>query len=242
MPNPPATPRIPRLRTYVEGLDEKMEGGIPEGNVVLLAGEAGTMKSTLAYHMVYMNALKEGRRSLYVSMEQSRDSLVQNMEGLGMPRSEVEDRLSIVDLGLLRKNLSELGTRSWGEVVKMYARTMKQSHGYEILVLDSLPVLETLATFQNPRNELFQFFEWIRDLQVTCLLITEIPTGTHDFGDHGEAYLADGIIHVMMSRVNEETMQRRIRIVKMRSSNHSTNLFSLLLDRGTFRIARVIST
>ena len=33
-------PGGPRVKTYVEGLDEKMEGGIPEGNLVLMAGEA----------------------------------------------------------------------------------------------------------------------------------------------------------------------------------------------------------
>ncbi len=235
-------PGGPRVKTYVEGLDEKMEGGIPEGNLVLMAGEAGTMKSSVTYHMAYQNALKEGRRTLYITMEQSRQSLIRNMEGLGMKADAVGDKVSIVDIGLLRKNLGkELQTNSWLEIVKMYAQNMKDSSGYEVLILDSLPVLETLSDFKNPRVDLFQFYEWLRELGVTALLVTEVK-GDAGFGTRGEDYLADGIIHLMMAKVNEETVQRRLRIVKMRSTNHSTNLFSLIVDKGNFRVARVIST
>ena len=46
----------PRYRTHVHGLDENIGGGIPEGSVVLLSGTAGTMKSSLAYYMLYTNA------------------------------------------------------------------------------------------------------------------------------------------------------------------------------------------
>lgn len=238
----PTASKVPRIKTYVEGLDDKMEGGIPAGNVVLLAGEPGTMKSTVAYHMAYDNALKDGRKGLYITMEQSRESLIQNMEGVGMRLDAVGDKLSIVDIGLIRKNLNVLGNKSWIEVLKMYARNMKDSQGYEILILDSLPVLETLSDFQNPRNDLFHFFEWIRDLGVTSVLIAEISREQAGYGPNGEDYLADGIISLMMAKVNEETVQRRIRVVKMRSSNHSSNLYSLLLEKGNFRIARVIST
>jgi KaiC/GvpD/RAD55 family RecA-like ATPase len=232
-----------RIKTYVEGLDEKMEGGIPSGNVVLLAGESGTMKSTLAYHMAFENARKENRKTLYITMEQSRNNLVKNMEGIGMHLEEVGDKLSLVDIGLLRKSLGKgLQTNSWMEIVKMYTQNLRESHGYDLLILDSLPVLETLSDFKNPRNDLFQFYEWMRELGVTTLLVTEVKGGDVGFGSYGEDYLADGIIHLMMAKVNEETIQRRIRVVKMRSTNHSTNLFSLLVEKGNFRVARVIST
>ncbi len=241
-PGPTAGSKVPRIRTYVEGLDEKMEGGIPSGHVVLLAGEPGTMKSTVAFHMAYENALKEGKKGLYITMEQSRESLIQNMESVGMKLEAVGDKLSIVDIGLIRKNLNVLGNKSWIEVLKMYSRNMKDSQGYDLLILDSLPVLETLSDFQNPRNDLFHFFEWIRDLGVTSILISEVRRDVENYGPNGEDYLSDGIVHLMMAKVNEETIQRRIRVVKMRSTNHSSNLYSLLLEKGNFRIARVIST
>lgn len=232
-----------RIRTYIDQLDEKMEGGIPVGNVVLLAGETGTLKSSAAFHLAFENAKRENKSVLYITMEQSRGSLLKNMESLGMDANEVGDRLAIVDVGLLRKNLgNELKLNSWMEIVKMYTQNLKQSHNYEILVLDSLPVLETLSEFKNPRKDLFTFYEWLRDFGVTAILITEVRGGDVTFGNKGEDYLADGIINLMMVKVNEETVQRRLRIVKMRSTNHSTNLFSLIVEGGNFRVARVIST
>ena len=36
-----------RLKTYIEGFDRALEGGIPQGHIVLMAGTPGTMKSSL---------------------------------------------------------------------------------------------------------------------------------------------------------------------------------------------------
>ena len=36
------------VKTYIKGFDEKLGGGIPEGSVVLVVGEPGTMKSSVA--------------------------------------------------------------------------------------------------------------------------------------------------------------------------------------------------
>jgi len=52
-----------RVRTFIHGFDEKLGGGIPEGAIVLLTGEPGTMKSTIAFNILYQNALREVRIS-----------------------------------------------------------------------------------------------------------------------------------------------------------------------------------
>ena len=46
------------IRTYVTGLDNRIEGGIPKGHIVLIAGESGSMKSSLAWNILY-NYAKE---------------------------------------------------------------------------------------------------------------------------------------------------------------------------------------
>jgi len=50
----------PRIRTYIRGLDEQLQGGVPKAHVVLLAGKPGTMKSSVAFSMVYHNAKSSG--------------------------------------------------------------------------------------------------------------------------------------------------------------------------------------
>ena len=91
-----------RIQTKMEGLDEVLGGGIPEGSVVLVSGAPGTMKTSLTYHILHANALA-GVRGLYVSLEQSRASLVDHTEGLGYRLEDADGKLSILDLGTLRK-------------------------------------------------------------------------------------------------------------------------------------------
>lgn len=229
-----------KVKTYIMGFDEQLDGGIPEGHVVLFVGEPGTMKSSITYSILYNNAKNDGRKGLYISLEQSRASILDHMEGLGMDITETEDNMHLLDLGLIRKNLKMLGDQTWMHVFKMYAENLKNTTDYKLLVLDSLPVLELLAQFKEPRSDLFQFFEWLRDLNITTFLISEMGADAKSYSKHDEDFLADGILHVKMEKVDDVNIQRRLRCVKMRSCNHSPNYFTLLFGDGKFQVTKVI--
>src|SRR3989304_3062466 len=96
-----------RIRTYVRGLDEQLQGGIPAGHVVLLAGKPGTMKSSISFNMLYGNAKNDGRGAVYVTLEQSRESLLANMAGLGMEAAGLEEERSGPELFPTRKKLKQ---------------------------------------------------------------------------------------------------------------------------------------
>ena len=64
---------------------------------------------------------------------------------------------------------------------------------------------------------------------------------SEDFGRHGEEYICDGIIHAKMERVDDANIQRRIRCVKMRGTNHSPNYFTLIFQNGIFQATRIIA-
>ena len=236
--------QISRIKTYIENLDERMQGGIPKGQLVLLAGAPGTMKSSIAYSILYHNAIKNGTKSLYMTLEQSRENLNQQMESMGLPPEKVRDTVNILDLGIIRKSLTQLSAKgSWMQVFKMYAENLKTSLGYEILVLDSLDVLEMAAQMkpEDRRAELFYMFEWLRGMGITCILISECNPDQFNCTHRDEAYLADGVVLLKMAETDDTEVQRRIRIVKMRSTNHASNYFSLLFDHATFRATRVLS-
>jgi len=229
------------VRTFIEGFDDKLQGGIPAGSVVLLVGQPGTMKSSVAFNMLFNNAKVNGTNSLYVTLEQSSKSLSTHMASLGMDPKEVFDRLEIIDIGLIRKKLTHLQEQSWVQVFKMYTKNLKETNDYKILVIDSLPVLNVLAKFTNPREELFHLFEWLRDLQVTTILITEMTPDTPKFANYGEDFLADGIIYLRMAEVGDISVQRQIRCVKMRATNHNGDYHSLLFDDGKFKATKAIA-
>ncbi len=230
-----------RIRTFIHGFDEKIGGGIPPGSVVLLAGEPGTMKSTIAFNILYQNALREGRTGTYISLEQGRENLTRHLVGMSLSPKDVEARVSIVDLGMIRRNLDGMAQRTWMDIFKMYASNLKRSLNYDLLAVDSLPVLEVMARFENPREDLFQLFEWLRDLKATTILISEMKPGSEDFGKHGEEFLSDGIIHLKMERVDDANIQRRIRCVKMRGTSHSPNYYTLIFQNGILQATRIIA-
>ena len=53
-----------RIKTRVTGLDERLEGGIPGGYLVLVAGPPGSLKSSFAYRILYYEALERGAKGL----------------------------------------------------------------------------------------------------------------------------------------------------------------------------------
>lgn len=228
-----------RVRTFIQGFDEKLSGGIPEGSIVLLCGEPGTMKSTLAFNILYHNAMREKRHGVYITLEQSREGLAHHLRQMGLDPKDVEDTVSIVDLGMIRKNL-DLAQQSWFEIFRMYASNLKRTLAFELLVIDSLPALETMARFQNPREDLFRMFEWIRDLDATVFIVQEMSTPSDPYGRYGEEFLADGIVAVKMQSVDDANIQRRIRCVKMRSTSHSPNFYTLIYQNGLFQVTRVL--
>ncbi len=228
------------VKTYIKGFDEKLGGGIPERSVVLVVGEPGTMKSSLAFNILFYNAIEGNVPGLFISLEQSRESLMDHMSGMNMDISVCEDNVNILDLGLIRKNLTMLADQSWMHVFKMYVENLQKSHDFQILVLDSLPVLELLAEFKSPRSDLFHFFEWLRDQELTTILISEMSQDSPAYAKYDEDFLADAIFHVKMEKVDDINIQRRLRCVKMRSANHSPNFFTLLFHDGTFEVTKVI--
>ncbi len=237
------------VHTTLDGLDGVLGGGIPRGSLTLLVGAPGTMKSSVAYAVLHGNAL-QGRRGLYVSLEQSRESLVDHVTGLGFDPAAAKDHLSILDLGQLRTKMRPADAGAWLDFFKMYTASVKSGFDYEVLVLDSLDALEILAKFRDVRRSLFDLFRWLRGLAATTLLISELPAqlapsgtigGYEGFAKHKEDYLADGIVHLRLARRGDLGMQRQLRVVKMRGVRHSTDYHALVFEDGGFRITQVLS-
>jgi len=223
-----------RIKTFVKGLDEHMEDGIPTGHVVLVSGMPGSMKSSLCYSLLYQNAKEKGTRSVYISLEQGRDSLLEHMERLGMPHQEVENLITVVDLGYLRQNSDSLdyGT-SWMSVFRMYAENLYNASEYDILVIDSLAAMEVLADVKNKRADLFHIFGWLKELGTTTFIISEATAATDVVRD--EDFLADGVLHLDLRREGNG-VNLYLAVNKMRKSNHQRGYAPLIFENGGFEI------
>jgi len=76
-----------RISTGVDVLDKALEGGVPQGSWVVVAGEPGVGKSILSIHFAYAG-LRAGDPVVYVTTEQEFRDVVEQAEQLGMDFSK----------------------------------------------------------------------------------------------------------------------------------------------------------
>jgi KaiC/GvpD/RAD55 family RecA-like ATPase len=242
MPREPVNSSIKRIKTHVIGLDEELEGGIPKGYITLICGTHGTMKSSIAYSILHYNALLNRTSGIYITLEQSRRSIIEQMNHLGMDYSQVKDRLMIFDIGILRKNFADLKEKGrWMTLFRTYVQKVKKAMNSELIVIDSLDALEATADVTDRRSELFQLFEWMRDLDVTSLILSEITPKIMIERKCDEGYLSDGILLLKLRTKGESEVLRSIQVIKMRATKHNTGELALLCENGRFQVTQAIS-
>jgi KaiC/GvpD/RAD55 family RecA-like ATPase len=238
-----ATPS-PRVRTFVEGLDETLEGGIPRGHVVLIEGAPGTMKSSLGFSIIAQNAIHAGLHGLYLSLEERASSLLKQMGSLGVRLQVPKGSLVVLDPRTAKNLFADKA--DWLASLQEAIRSIKEQRGLDLIVIDSLEALEVLAKFKDRRREMYRLFEWLRDLAVTSFLVTERPdwviAGHVLQGRWDEDFLADGVVQLRMHFVTDLTAQRRLRVVKMRGTKHETGYLAMDFDEGRFRVTRAMSS
>lgn len=224
------------IRTYIQELDEKMPSGIPRNHIVIIAGRAGTMKSSIAYNILYKHAIEKHEKSLYLSLEQPRENLVFQLKGIGFHPDNVKDYVFIVDMSYLRKMLAGEEEIDWMNVIETIVKNFVENEKCKIVVIDSIDAMYAMSDIKKPRTFLFYFFQKLRDYGITAFIITEMDPDSNKFGKYGvEDYLADGVIHLTLER-SGKVVGRYISIVKMRGVKHPTDYFPLVFENGIFRI------
>jgi KaiC/GvpD/RAD55 family RecA-like ATPase len=211
-----------RVPTFVQGLDAALQGGVPSGHVVGIVGPGGSMKTSLALYTLIRNRAA-GTRGVFITIEESRDSILRTMERLGL--GDVEDFL--VDISRLR--LEHAGAeeiRDWVRVLEDYLNRRRERETLGVVVIDSLDALAALTHIEDVRTELFHFFHFLRTLGATSFVLAEQDPARSGV-DHDVAFLADGVFELRFSGVGEGRVQLLIRIAKMRHTNHSRDYLVL---------------
>lgn len=230
------------VRTYIENLDKELGGGIPKGHIVIVAGSPGTMKTSFTFSIIYNNMKRKGTKALYITIEQTRESLITEMDRLGLGDFS-ERNISVIDIAKLRVEYRVVEeSRNWLKILMEHLQSKIGSEGYDFIVIDSITALSSIMEFDNPRQELFHFFGFLKSLGATTFLISEVSSDVTAYGVHHEDFLADGIIHLKFYDVGETDAQLRIKIAKMRCAKHyHGNLALIYKDGGGFMVTPVIS-
>jgi len=229
-------PETAVISTKDERLDFILGGGIPVGHVVIVNGPAGTMKSTLSYYILHRAAVKSAKRSMYFSLEQKRDSLIRQMERMGMSLKDTAGGMVVVDMVDLRKaTANEPG--DWRAIMMRYVRNVHAQMPFDFFVLDSLESFKSMAQFEFTRESMKDLFDWFKELKITVLVITEKPIDILFQSVQGETYLADGVVELQMKEFDDAKVYRWLRCVKMRGMQNDSRYYAFYHTGTEFKFS-----
>jgi len=234
VPVPKAAKGVAReyVKTGIAGLDGLLEKGIPKNSSIIIAGGAGSGK-TLMGLQILANAARGGKKSLYMSFEESEERLRQHMEDFGWGPRELErkgslmiKRLSIFDI---RRSLDALMAKSEGELfIDVMPIILPAGFKPDLIVLDSLTAIASaFKGDETYRSYIEHLFRYLESMSVTSFLITETEQVPVIFSPTGvEEFLADGVI-VLYNIRKGDIRESAIEVLKMRGGKHMKKVVAM---------------
>jgi len=209
---------IPRIDFGIEGLDEMVQGGVPERSLIVAIGGAGTGKTTFGLQFLH-EAIENGERAVYITLEESRKRVVQSAteKGWEFDRHTEEGHLAVIDIDPIEMANSLTSIRN--ELPRLV-----EEFGASRLVLDSVSLLEMMYDDQSVRRtEIYDFTKALKEAGVTTMLTSEASEDNPFASRHGIIeYLTDAVVVLRYIRPEDFRETRlAVEIQKIRDANHS---------------------
>ena len=202
---------VERISTGVSGLDPLIEGGIPKGFTVLVAGNPGTGKTVLTSHFLY-DGLTKNQNGIYVSFSEADYSFYNNTARLGMNFREFQkqNKFSFLDFS----GVTQVGIQ---DALEEVLATIKETNTQRIVIDSFSAILQAFVNLNEARIALHVVLgKMLRSQGVTTLVIGEVPIGTASIGSGFEEFVADGIIKLEYGINNASPVI--VKVIKMRTT------------------------
>jgi circadian clock protein KaiC len=233
--------QLHKCLTGIKGFDEITEGGLPKNRTTLFSGSTGTGKTLLGIDFLINGAINYNERGVFMSFEETEDELYKDVASLNMNlQGLVSQKKILLEYVLLeRRDIQEKGEFNLEGLFVRLEHAI-DSIGAKRVVLDSIESLFAGVTDAGIlRLEIKRLFRWLKEKQVTAIITGELGQGS--FTRHGlEEYISDCII-LLDNRVREQISTRRIRVIKYRGSNHGTNEYPFVIDKGGLSVIPITS-
>jgi len=232
----PSNPQLAKAATGIEGLDDILLGGIPQGRPTLVCGAAGCGKTLFGMTFLVKGVLDHGEHGVFMSFEERASDLVQNVDSLGFDLQTLvnEQKIAIDHIYVDRSEIEETGDYDLEGLFLRLGYAI-DSIGAKRVVLDTIEAL--FSSFKDTailRSELRRLFYWLKERGVTTIITGE--RGDGQLTRYGiEEYVSDCVI-LLDNRVVEQITTRRLRVVKYRGSAHGTNEYPFFIDENGFTV------
>ena len=209
-----------RLTTGIAGFDALLNGGIPEGDSVLLAGPSGSGKSMLASQFV-AEGLSHNEPAIIVIFEELPKDYVRRAGKLGIDFVTPQER------GVLKIIYIRPLDLSVDETVHEVIAAVKEI-GAKRVVLDSLVGFEMALApdFRHEfRESLYRMIGALTRTGVTVMSTVEVQESFTAMGlsNYAISFLTDDIVRLRYVSINGQLRKMMI-VVKMRGGAHSIDM------------------
>jgi len=208
----------------ISSLNKIIEGGFNEGDVILVAGQAGAGKSTLGVQFIYNGATQHNQAGVYATFVETASKLKRDMTRFNWDLTKLEQKRKVAILDMVQ-TISEEGVTA---NIKGIMTAIKDL-GAKRLVIDSLSAMMTyIKTKEEARSFMALVNKLLEDAKCTTLCTLEVPWGRREIGIGFEEFLADGLI-ILESSLEQFKVRRRLYIPKMRGVNHALDCYDFFI-------------
>ena len=212
------------LSSGVDRLDTLLGGGLERGTSTLIAGAAGTGKSTIALQHATAAAARGERASLFL-FDESPTTLVTRARGLGIP---VEEHIEAGRLVLRQVDPAELSPGEFASTVLAEGRQPGQS----IIVIDSLNgYLNAMPEERFLVTQLHELLTSLGQLSIATILVgvQHGLIGSTLDNPVDASYLADTVVQLRYFEV-DGAVRQAISVIKKRAGRHERTIRELRLQ------------
>lgn len=218
---------VERTKTGVFGLDELLRGGIPKGNLVVISGDTGSGKTCLCLGFLYNGAVKYNENGVYISLEEKEEDIIKSAKLFGWDYAKAieEKKIKIVTIELY--DFERLKNTIEDTVISVGAKRV---------VIDPGVIFRLFFEKElEARKRILSLAKMLKELGVTTLITNELELGKEKGLFGLEEYVADGVILLYHSRVNNYFV-RSVAILKMRGTEISEKLHPIKISPEGIKI------
>lgn len=231
VPNPVRGGR--RLSMGIPELDKMMNGGILEGDSLLVAGPSGTGKSALATQFI-AEGLRHGEPAVMALFEERPRGYTDRAAnfGLDLTTPQAKGKLELLYLRPLDLSVDEITQEILSAVKRVGAKR---------LVIDSLVGCEMALApgfREDFRESLYRMIVALTRAGVTIMTTVEVEDDftSLQFSHYAISFLTDDILRMRYVEIDGQ-LRKVMVVIKMRGGNHSKDIREYVItDKGVVLI------